>query len=144
MTARSGPFLSEVRTVWNWKMRQTYSLTGEVYCFNPVLLLKAQLSCLGVLNNYKWPEIKGLSDFKGTLCHTARWPADLDLKGKRVAIIGSGSSGIQLLATVQPEAGRIFHWIRSPTWITTAFAQQFAGPDGKNFSCELYAFFILS
>lgn len=36
---------------------------------------------LGVLNAWKWPDIKGLHDFKGTLCHTARWPKDLDHKG---------------------------------------------------------------
>lgn len=37
---------------------------------------------------------------------------------------------------MQPDAKDIFHWIRSPTWITAAFAQQFAGPEGKNFNCE--------
>lgn len=57
------------------------------------------------------------------------------LIGKRVAVMGSGSSGIQLLAAIQPKAERIHHWIRSPTWITAAFAQQYAGPDGKNFAC---------
>ncbi|KAF9040388.1 FAD/NAD-P-binding domain-containing protein [Hymenopellis radicata] len=88
----------------------------------------------GVLNDWKWPNIQGLFDFKGVLCHTARWPDNLDTKGKRVAVIGSGSSGIQVLATIQPEAKQIYHWIRSPTWITAAFAQQFAGPDGKNFN----------
>lgn len=37
--------------------------------------------CLGILNTWKWPTIKGLHDFKGTLCHTARWPKDLDITG---------------------------------------------------------------
>jgi cation diffusion facilitator CzcD-associated flavoprotein CzcO len=66
----------------------------------------------GVLNAWKWPDIQGLHSFKGDLCHTARWPQGLDLRDKRVAIVGSGSSGIQLLATVQPEAKKIYHWIR--------------------------------
>ncbi|KAE9408295.1 FAD/NAD-P-binding domain-containing protein [Gymnopus androsaceus JB14] len=87
----------------------------------------------GVLNDWKWPDIEGLHDFQGTLCHTARWPADFDYKDKRVAVIGSGSSGIQVLATIQPEVKHLYHWIRSPTWITPGFAQQFAGPGGKNF-----------
>ncbi|KAM0751744.1 FAD/NAD-P-binding domain-containing protein [Meredithblackwellia eburnea MCA 4105] len=87
----------------------------------------------GVLNLWKWPNIKGLHSFKGDLCHTARWPKGLDAKGKRIAVIGSGSSGIQLLAHVQPEAEQVFHWIRSPTWITAAFAQDFAGVGGKNY-----------
>lgn len=89
----------------------------------------------GVLNAWKWPSIKGLHDFRGTLCHTARWPDDLNVQGKRVAVIGSGSSGIQVLATIQPEVKQMYHWIRSPTWITGAFAQQFAGHGGKNFKC---------
>ncbi|EIM90702.1 FAD/NAD-P-binding domain-containing protein [Stereum hirsutum FP-91666 SS1] len=88
----------------------------------------------GILNTWKWPAIEGLHDFKGTLCHTARWPKNLDITGKRVAVLGSGSSGIQLLASIQPKAGHIHHWIRSPTWITSAFAQQYAGPGGRNFS----------
>jgi cation diffusion facilitator CzcD-associated flavoprotein CzcO len=52
------------------------------------------------------------------------------VKDKRVAVIGSGSSGIQVLATLQKEAKQIYHWIRSPTWIT--------GP------IPLYAFFFPS
>ncbi|KAJ3803442.1 FAD/NAD-P-binding domain-containing protein [Lentinula aff. detonsa] len=87
----------------------------------------------GVLNNWKWPDIEGLHDFQGTLCHTARWPKEFDYKNKRVAVIGSGSSGIQVLATIQPDVKQLYHWIRSPTWITPGFAQQFAAPGGKNF-----------
>ncbi|KAJ3843893.1 FAD/NAD-P-binding domain-containing protein [Lentinula raphanica] len=90
----------------------------------------------GVLNDWKWPDIKGLHDFKGTLCHTARWPKDFDYRDKRVAVIGSGSSGIQVLATIQPYVKQLYHWIRSPTWITPGFAQQFAAPGGKNFQLK--------
>ena len=49
------------------------------------------------------------------------------------------SSGIQVLATIQPEVKQLYHWIRSPTWITPAFAQQFAAPGGKNFECRWYS-----
>ncbi|KAJ7063538.1 FAD/NAD-P-binding domain-containing protein [Mycena amicta] len=87
----------------------------------------------GVLNNWKWPSIEGLTAFKGTLCHTARWPDDISVKDKRVAVIGSGSSGIQVLAAIQPDVKQLYHWIRSPTWITGGFAPQFAGPGGVNF-----------
>ncbi|KAJ7273075.1 hypothetical protein C8J57DRAFT_1506626 [Mycena rebaudengoi] len=87
----------------------------------------------GVLNVWKWPDIEGLHSFKGDLCHSARWPDDLVVKDKRVAVIGCGSSGIQVLPAIQPEVKRLFHWIRSPTWITAAFAPQFAGPGGVNF-----------
>ncbi|KAF5385429.1 hypothetical protein D9757_005446 [Collybiopsis confluens] len=88
----------------------------------------------GVLNDWRWPDIEGLHDFRGVLCHTARWPEDFDYRDKRVAVIGSGSSGIQVLATIQPNVKQLYHWIRSPTWITPGFAHQFAGPGGKNFA----------
>ncbi|KAJ7796872.1 FAD/NAD-P-binding domain-containing protein [Mycena olivaceomarginata] len=91
------------------------------------------LNAGGVLNTWKWPSVEGLHSFKGVLCHTARWPENLSMKEKRVAVIGSGSSGIQILATIQPEVKQIYHWIRSPTWMTAAFAPQFAGPGGANF-----------
>ncbi|KIK70801.1 hypothetical protein GYMLUDRAFT_184786 [Collybiopsis luxurians FD-317 M1] len=87
----------------------------------------------GVLNDWKWPKIEGLHDFQGILCHTARWPQDFDYKDRTVAVIGCGSSGIQVLATMQPDVKQLYHFIRSPTWITPGFAQQFAGPGGKNF-----------
>ncbi|KAK9898968.1 FAD/NAD-P-binding domain-containing protein [Cystobasidium minutum MCA 4210] len=92
------------------------------------------INASGILNSYKWPKIPTLKKFKGALVHTARWPQDLEWKGKKIAVLGSGSSGIQILASMQPEADHIFHWIRSPTWITSAFAQQFAGPNGTNFA----------
>jgi cation diffusion facilitator CzcD-associated flavoprotein CzcO len=47
----------------------------------------------GPLNRPKLPEIEGLKDFKGEILHTARWPEGKDLRGKRVAAIGCGSSG---------------------------------------------------
>lgn len=114
------------------------------------------INASGILNSYKWPNIPTLKRFKGTLVHTARWPKDLDWKNKKIAIVGTGSSGIQILASMQPEVERIYSWIRSPTWITAAFgkyiptrrvkvhylstmpltAQQFAGPNGTNFQCK--------
>ncbi|CAI4215880.1 unnamed protein product [Parascedosporium putredinis] len=71
--------------------------------------------------------------FKGVIHHTAAYPEGLDLKGKRVAVIGSGSSGVQVVASIYPEVSKLYTWVRSPTWITAAFGQQFAGENGRNF-----------
>lgn len=84
---------------------------------------------------WKWPEISGLHDFKGKLFHTAKYDFTTDLKGKRVAVIGSGSSGVQTVAAIYPDVEKMYHWVRNPTWITAGFAQNFAGPGGKNFNC---------
>ncbi|RVX69048.1 hypothetical protein B0A52_06761 [Exophiala mesophila] len=59
------------------------------------------LNCNGVLNNWKWPEIRGLHDFKGKLLHSARWDTEWDYTGASVAVIGAGSSGIQIVPTMQ-------------------------------------------
>lgn len=86
----------------------------------------------GILNNWKWPEIDGLHSFKGLLCHTAAYPEGTDLTGKRVAVIGIGSSGVQVIATIASQVSKLYTWVRSPTWITAGFAQKYAGEGGHN------------
>jgi cation diffusion facilitator CzcD-associated flavoprotein CzcO len=68
--------------------------------------------------------------------HTARWKSDVDLSGKRVAVIGSGSSGAQVIPQLQPVVEKLYTWIRSPIWITPGFASKYAGVDGGNFECK--------
>ncbi|KAL2831028.1 putative dimethylaniline monooxygenase [Aspergillus pseudoustus] len=88
----------------------------------------------GILNHWKWPEIEGLHSFKGLLCHTAAYPEGTDLTGKRVAVIGIGSSGVQVIATIANQVSKLYTWVRSPTWITAGFAQKYAGAGGQNVS----------
>ena len=97
------------------------------------LLEKAQLT--STTSAWRWPAVEGLHSFKGKLMHTARYDTGYSLAGKRVAVIGAGSSGIQLVANIQKEVEQLFCWVRSPTWVTAGFAQRFAGPDGQNFAC---------
>ncbi|CAG8102834.1 unnamed protein product [Penicillium olsonii] len=72
---------------------------------------------VGRLNNYKIPEIEGQEDFAGRKVHTANWPADIDVTGKRVAVIGNGASAVQCVAALQPAASEITNIARGPTWI---------------------------
>jgi cation diffusion facilitator CzcD-associated flavoprotein CzcO len=85
---------------------------------------------------WKWPTIKGLHSFQGSLFHTARYEERFDLKDKRVAVIGSGSSGVQTVASVYSDVSKLYTWVRSPTWITAGFAQKYAGKDGANLECK--------
>jgi cation diffusion facilitator CzcD-associated flavoprotein CzcO len=57
------------------------------------------LNATGILNAWKWPNIPGLHDFKGKLLHTAKYDRSWDLKGKNVALLGNGSSAIQVVPT---------------------------------------------
>ena len=90
------------------------------------------INATGFLSKWAWPKIAGLEKFKGKLLHTAAWDASLDWSGKRVAIIGNGSSAVQVLPEMQLTAAKIVNYARSPLWISSAFASEFT-PEGKNF-----------
>lgn len=72
----------------------------------------------GILNRWKWPDIEGLHSFKGPVLHTARWDDSFDWTDKTVALIGAGSSGIQVLPKIQPKAKRVIHYMKGKTWIS--------------------------
>lgn len=72
----------------------------------------------GLFNEPKQLEVTGASDFAGDILHTALWPEDgYDLAGKRVAVIGNGSTGVQLLKAVAAEAEHVYPVVRTPQWI---------------------------
>jgi 4-hydroxyacetophenone monooxygenase len=81
------------------------------------LSANAVITGLGQLNQPKMPAIDGIDDFAGELFHTARWPADLELAGKRVAIVGTGASAMQVARTVAAEAESLTIFQRSPQWV---------------------------
>jgi cation diffusion facilitator CzcD-associated flavoprotein CzcO len=80
--------------------------------------------------------VEGLHSFEGILQHSAHYDESLDLTGKRVAVIGIGSSGIQCISAITPVVKELYTWVRSPTWVTAGFAQRFAGENGANFECK--------
>lgn len=88
----------------------------------------------GLLNAWKWPEIKGLENFTGALAHSADFDRSVPIEGKKVAVFGAGSSGVQIVASIQNRAEHIYHWIRSPIWISAGFGADYAGPNGANFN----------
>ncbi len=87
----------------------------------------------GGLNNFKWPNIEGINDYKGKLMHSAYYDEGYPLEGKKVAVLGAGSSGVQIVSNIQNKVDKYYHWIRNPIWITAGFAQTWAGTDGANF-----------
>ncbi|KAH7319073.1 putative dimethylaniline monooxygenase [Rhexocercosporidium sp. MPI-PUGE-AT-0058] len=87
----------------------------------------------GVLNKWKWPAIKGRASFRGLMLHTANWDSKINLKDKTVAVIGSGSSAVQIVPSILPDVKNLKCFIRSPSWITAAVGLNFAGKNGGNF-----------
>jgi 4-hydroxyacetophenone monooxygenase len=74
------------------------------------------ISATGYLNRPAYPDIEGLADFAGPCMHTARWPADVELAGKRVAVLGTGASAMQLVPAIAGVAERVIVFQRSPQW----------------------------
>jgi cation diffusion facilitator CzcD-associated flavoprotein CzcO len=77
------------------------------------------VSARGFLNKWRWPSIEGLHLFQGKLLHSANWDHSYDFSGKKVALIGNGSSAIQILPKLAPEVKQITNYFRNPTWITS-------------------------
>ena len=78
------------------------------------------ISAVGQLNRPSSPDIEGLDSFAGPMWHSARWEAEHDLHGKRVGIIGTGCSCIQLLPKTAAIAERALVFQRTPHWISPA------------------------
>jgi 4-hydroxyacetophenone monooxygenase len=74
------------------------------------------IAAVGALNRPQIPNITGLSDFAGPKFHTAEWRTDVDLKGKRVAMIGTGASGMQTGPSIAPDVAQLNIFQRSPHW----------------------------
>lgn len=91
------------------------------------------------------PQIDGLESFAGTLAHTSNWPADLDVAGQRVGVIGTGSSGIQTITAIAPRVEHLTVFQRTPNYSMPAhnhplsddeYAQIMAGFRQRRHDCE--------
>ncbi|MFG2815466.1 flavin-containing monooxygenase [Streptomyces sp. NPDC048410] len=75
------------------------------------------VSATGPLSDPKIPAIPGLDSFPGRVFHSARWDHDYDLRGKRVAMVGTGASAIQIVPSIQPEVAQLTVFQRTPPWV---------------------------
>lgn len=85
--------------------------TGEV------LTSRYLVPAIGGLERPKLPDIEGITDFGGSLVHTAMWDHDLDLAGKRVAVIGTGATSLQLVPELADVVGHLDVYQRTPIWV---------------------------
>ncbi len=75
------------------------------------------VSATGPLSEPSVPDVPGLGTFPGKVFHSARWDHDYDLRGKRVAMVGTGASAIQIVPEIQPQVRRLTLFQRSPAWV---------------------------
>lgn len=102
---------SEVSRSWEVRLRGPDG-TGSVHRYDAVV------SGVGQLNRPKIPEFDGLASFRGPAFHSARWNHEVDLRGKRIAVVGTGASALQLVPEIAKVAERLYVLQRSPAWMS--------------------------
>ncbi|TQK45098.1 cation diffusion facilitator CzcD-associated flavoprotein CzcO [Streptomyces sp. SLBN-118] len=102
-------------------------LRWEIQTSKGTLTADVVVSATGPLSDPKVPGIAGLADFPGKVFHSSRWDHDYDLRGKRVAMIGTGASAIQIVPAIQPQAGRLTLFQRTPPWVLPRMDRKISG-----------------
>jgi 4-hydroxyacetophenone monooxygenase len=100
------------------------------------LFANALISAVGQLNRAKLPDIPGLSSFRGPSMHSSAWRSDVELRGKRVAVIGTGASAFQIVPAIAPETGRLTVFQRSASWMFPNPHYHEAVQPGKKWALE--------
>jgi 4-hydroxyacetophenone monooxygenase len=105
-----GATWDEDSTTWSVRTR---SADGT----EDVLVARAVISAVGQLNRANLPDIPGAATFAGPSFHSSRWDHDVDVAGKRVAMIGAGASGFQIAPTIAPEVEHLTVFQRTAQWM---------------------------
>jgi 4-hydroxyacetophenone monooxygenase len=122
------------RMLWEVVLRAADGVE-ETVIFNVII------SATGALNRPKLPDVPGRDTFSGVAFHSAEWPQDLDLAGKRVAVVGTGASSMQIVPAIADKVRSLLVFQRSPQWV--APFEKFLMPIPPNLrmlleACPLY------
>jgi cation diffusion facilitator CzcD-associated flavoprotein CzcO len=113
---RLGAELAEAR--WDadlarWRLR----ISGSGPAAHADLTADVLISAAGPLSEPRLPDVPGLADFPGEVFHSARWSHRARLGGRRVAVVGTGASAIQIVPEIQPTVARLVLFQRTPAWV---------------------------
>ena len=81
------------------------------------IVAKYVIACTGPMHEAALPEIPGIESFAGDQFHSAKWDHDVELEGRKVAVIGTGASAIQFVPEIQPLASQFTIFQRTPPWV---------------------------
>jgi cyclohexanone monooxygenase len=107
--------------------RWLVATTGGEYAARTII------SGSGGLSEPRMPDIDGIDQFQGAIFHSARWDHDVDLTGKRVAVIGTGASAIQIVPELQKVAGHLDVYQRTPNWVIPRNERKYTGLEKELF-----------
>lgn len=94
------------------------------------------ITALGLLSNRNVPDFPGIGDFAGRIVHTADWPADLDITGKRIGVIGNGSTGVQFMTAAAKVVGHLTSFQRTPQFSVPAGNREYSEEELQAFKDE--------
>jgi cation diffusion facilitator CzcD-associated flavoprotein CzcO len=98
------------------------------------------ITAVGCLSAANTPDIPGLDGFGGDLIHTARWPAGVDFAGKRVGVIGTGSSGVQAIPIIAEQAAEVTVFQRSAAYCVPARNRPLGSPEVQDIKHDYKGF----
>jgi 4-hydroxyacetophenone monooxygenase len=101
----------------------------------------AVITAVGQLNRPRLPEIEGRDSFAGEAFHSARWRHDVDLTGKRVAVIGTGASAFQFIPEIAGKVKKLTVFQRTPPWVFPTPNYHAEVPEGKKWTLENIPFY---
>jgi cation diffusion facilitator CzcD-associated flavoprotein CzcO len=109
-------------------------------CFSSRFLITA----IGPLSAHTLPRIPGISSFRGQSFHTSRWPREaVDLAGRKVAVIGTGATGVQVIQTIAPQVAQLTVFQRTPNWCTPLHNQLITEEEQRTIKAGYPAMFEL-
>ena len=119
----------DTRSVWRCTLKGKDGKTEVVEA-------NAVVTAVGQLNRPRFPDIEGLGTFEGPAFHSAEWRHDVDLKGKRVIVIGTGASAYQFVPEIAPDVAHLTVFQRSPPWALPVPHYHEDVPEGMKWTLE--------
>jgi cation diffusion facilitator CzcD-associated flavoprotein CzcO len=118
----------------------------EAVCEGVATLFSARffVCSTGPLSQARWPDIEGLNSFAGPRLHSARWDTSVALAGKRVAVIGTGSTAAQLIPPIAAQAAQLHVFQRTANWVLPRLDRRYFAIDKALARVPLYAQLVRS
>ncbi len=124
----------EAHALWKTRVR---TADGK----EETLVSNAVITAVGQLSRPRLPDIKGIETFKGKSFHSATWDHSVDLKGKRVAVIGTGASAFQFVPEIAPDVAQLYVFQRTAPWLGPTANYHDKVDDGKKWLLKHVPFY---
>ncbi|HEY4944307.1 MAG TPA: NAD(P)/FAD-dependent oxidoreductase [Rhizomicrobium sp.] len=124
----------EAKALWTTRVRTADGKTDSI-------VSNAVITAVGQLSRPRLPDINGIETFKGKSFHSAQWDHAVDLKGKRVAVIGTGASAFQFVPEIAPDVSQLYVFQRTAPWLGPTANYHDKVDDGKKWLLKHVPFY---